>query len=221
MVAALSDRYRPQTLADLRGQPVVVCQLREWLKDPCSQAFLFEGGTGVGKTSAAHAFARELGVDVANGPFGGLYEIASGEQTGESVRALVRNLEHWPMTGSGWRVAIVNEADCSTPGAQHVWLDALEALPERCVVIFTTNDAGAMPARWRDRCERVTFNDTTRKLKEAAQAMIAEVWALEGGGASYVPTVDDLGGIEEGKLSFRRVLQNLGPALRRGKAGAA
>ena len=216
--APLVDKYRPRTLADIRGQDDAVRALRAFLSAPTSAAFIFEGATGTGKTSAAFALARELGVDLENDEFGGLHTVASGEQTAETVRNLVRCLSYWPMTGSGWRVAIVNEADIITPGAAHCWLDVLENLPNRTVVVFTTNNVQTMPTRFRDRCEVVSFASSYMLLKEQADAFITEIWQRETGGTE-TPRLDDLTGVvEDGEVSFRRLLQKLQPYVRAGKA---
>jgi len=216
--AILAEKYRPSTLADIRGQEDATRALSLFLSAPASTAFIFEGGTGTGKTSAALALARDLGVDVDQKEFGGLHEISSGEQTAATVRELMANLRHWPMTGSGWRVAIVNEADAVTQGAAYTWLDVLESLPERCVVIFTTNEVSKMPARWRDRCEVVHFASSYRLLRDEANRFLAEIWHKETGGTEQ-PTIDDLSGVvEDDEVSFRRLLQKLQPYVRAGKA---
>lgn len=214
----LAEKYRPRTLSDIRGQEEATRALGLFLASPAKAAFIFEGSTGVGKTSAALALARDLGVDVENAEFGGLYEIASGEQTSSAVRELVADLWTCPMFGSGWKVAIVNEADYITPGAAVVWLDVLEKLPPRVVVVFTTNDVGKIPTRLRDRCEVVSFQSSYMLLKETADAFITEIWQKETGGAE-TPRLDDLAGvIEDGEVSFRRLLQKLQPYVRAGKA---
>lgn len=82
----LIDKYRPRTLSEIRGQDGVVRTLAKFLESPYATAFIFEGETGVGKTSAALALARDLGVPVDQKEIGGLYQIPSGEQTGETVR---------------------------------------------------------------------------------------------------------------------------------------
>ena len=105
----LSEKYRPQTLADIVGQSWGVEQLQEYVQAPVPTAFLFEGATGTGKTSAALALAADLGVDLAAGPPGGLHQIASGEQTGQSVRDKMSGLRFYTSSGSGWKVLIVNE----------------------------------------------------------------------------------------------------------------
>src|ERR1043166_8746291 len=107
MTAPLPDKYRPQRLADVAGQAPVVRQLAAFAADPYPAAFLFHGPTGTGKTSCACALAAELGVDVAQGELGGLWSIASGEQTAASVRAALSGLATAPWYGSGWRVLVV------------------------------------------------------------------------------------------------------------------
>jgi hypothetical protein len=218
-ITNLSEKYRPETLADIRGQASAVSQLRSFLAAPSSAAFVFEGGTGTGKTSAALAFARELGVDVANEGFGGLYVVPSGEQTAGTIRDLVAALGHWPMTGSGWRVAIVNEADLVSQAAAFTWLDVLENLPPRTVVVFTTNNPEKLSERFRDRCETVVFESSALVLTNEARAFVAEVWAAEVG-TGGAPTLETLGAIADGCISFRRLLARLNPLVRAARAAA-
>src|SRR5262249_59304853 len=134
---------------------------------PCPCAFLFDGDTGTGKTSAALLLAEALGVVVAEERFGGLHQIASGEQSGQTVRDKMRGLRCRPFFGSGWQVLVVNEADVMTASASIIWLDALEDLPPRCVVIFTTNNAAGMPAPLPARRERMTFEGAALLLRPA------------------------------------------------------
>jgi hypothetical protein len=56
--------------------------------------------------------------------------------------------------GSGWNVGIINEeSDRMALSVESVWLDALEHLPPKAVVVFTTNDPGRLSRRFRDGCE--------------------------------------------------------------------
>jgi hypothetical protein len=213
-VQPLTDKYRPQVLADVLGQPWVTDQLSEFVARPYSCAFLFGGDTGTGKTSTALVLAAELGVDVDAGEFGGLWQIASGEQTGQSVREMMAGLRVRPWSGSGWKGLIVNEADAMTPNAAYIWLDALENLPLNCVVIFTTNHASKLPARLRDRCEGFHFESGALLTMPAVQELIGKVWAAEGG-VGPAPDAHDLGVTDEaGNVSFRRAIQKLAPLLR-------
>lgn len=208
---SLVEKYRPRTLADVRGQEQVVAPLRRFLANPTTGAFIFEGGTGTGKTSAAIAFARELGVEVDQPQVGGLYQIPSGEQTGEMVRDLVRSLSLTPMMGSGWKVVIVNEADYMSQSAAQIWLDVLENLPRRSIVIFTTNHLGKLPLRFRDRCVTYHFESSFLLLRRKLEQFLADVWKAETG-RSDVPRLEVMDLVdEEGSTSFRRLLQSIQP----------
>src|SRR5437763_1970603 len=81
-------------LADVLGQPAVVSGLATFAAAPYPTSFLFAGESGTGKTSAAHALARELGIDADSEEMGGLYEVPSGELTADAVRAAMKNLHY-------------------------------------------------------------------------------------------------------------------------------
>jgi hypothetical protein len=211
----LTDKYRPACLADLHGQSWIVHQLEIFLEQPYSAAFLFHGATGTGKTSAALALARQLGVAVNEEELGGLFQIASGEQTAESVRTAMSHLRFKPLVGSGWRVLIVNEADMMSSAAAFVWLDALENLPPQTLVIFTTNNAKKIPARLADRCEAFAFESKLLAIRHDLQAFARRVW-IEENGIGECPPVEDFGTLQDdnGDCSFRRLLQLMTPRLR-------
>lgn len=210
----LIDKYRPRAIREILGQPWLVHQLELYLERPYPCAFLFAGGTGTGKTSAALALAESLGVDVEQEEFGGLHQIASGEQTGESVRSKISAMRVRPFMGSGWKVLIVNEADCMTANAAQVWLDALESLPPQTVIVFTTNSAGRLPARLRDRCEGFAFESGLLSLRPYLQDLADRIWATEVGGEC--PPVEAFGPLvdENGDASFRRLIQRMAPYVR-------
>ncbi len=205
----LVKRYAPQTLDAILGQRLVVSCLRRFVQLPYSAAFLFEGGTGVGKTSTALALAAELGCDVAAGDLGGLQVVASGEQTADAVREAMSFLHFVPMKGSGWKVLVVNEADRMSTAAETIWLDALERLPGRSLVVFTTNHAAKLSDRFRDRCVVFHFAGEAKTLHGDASRLLARVWRdCTGTGIPAAKVRRLLREAErDGTLSFRRVLQ--------------
>ena len=212
----LTDKYRPQRLADLRGQAGVVRGLAGFVRRPASSAFIFDGTPGTGKTSAALALARELGVDVDKREWGGLHEVASGELTAETVRELFgTTLRYTSWHGSGWKVVVCNEADNMSDKAAFLFLDVLEHLPAKVVVIFTTNAIDKLPRRLRERCECHTFASRVSPEAEAeAQALIDHVWTMELG-HNHSPRLADLTGWKEGgAVSFRGVVRALEPLIR-------
>jgi replication-associated recombination protein RarA len=216
--ANLPGKYRPASLDQIRGQPGIVQSLTAFAKSPASAAFVFAGGTGVGKSAMAQCLASALGCEVAEGEFGGLLEIPSGQQDGRAVDDLSSSLALIPLMGSGWRVAIINEADRMTEQAEAVWLDVLERLPPRCVICFTTNDLGRLSDRLLHRCEVFAFESDAKKLRPAIVQLAKQVWKAETGKAlRSVP--ENLGVFDtfSGQASFRLALQQLAGLIRSGR----
>ena len=214
---SLAERYRPTSLDCVWGQEPVVKFLRAFASAPYPTALIFEGETGTGKTSAALALADALGCDMTQKPpeFGGVQTIASGEQSAEAVREAYRKMWNTPFYGSGWKVVIVNEADRMARPAETIWLDVLEAIPARTVVIFTTNEADRLSPRFRDRCTRLAFESDADKLRASATAFATAVWKAETGKQPAAARVQQIVRSAEagGHTSFRRVAQELTVAL--------
>ena len=211
--ASLVVKYRPRRLADVLGQLHVTEAMKNFTRAPYPTAFLFAGETGVGKTSAAIALAHELGVQVEDDELGGLYDLASGEQTGDSVRKIKAQLRLRPLFGSGWRVLVVNECDRMSHGAEATWLDVLERIPEHVVIVFTTNVDNKLSRRFMDRCEFFHFTSETERLRPYLADLAKRVWKEEGL-AGEPPYLDKLGlpcldGPDALHASFRLLLQQM------------
>ena len=214
-VASMVERYRPTALDALWGQERVVKVLRAFAASPSPSAFIFEGATGTGKTSAALALAAALGCDLEQSDFGGVQTIASGEQNADAVRDTFRSASLCPMYGSGWKVVIVNEADRMGLPAETIWLDRLEALPRRTVIVFTTNSLERMSQRFIDRCTLLKFESQAKALKPAMIEFARAVWQAETGrelpGGRAAELVER--SVVDGELSFRRVVQTVAMAI--------
>src|SRR5262245_3924 len=222
---SLLTKYRPKTLKDVLGQPDVVRALALYAQAPYSAAMLFHGESGVGKTSAAYALARDLGCDVDEGPLGGFHEIPSGEMDAAAVRDHLGRLTLGTLFGSGWRVLVANEADRMSKPAETIWLDGLEHLPARSTVVFTTNQPERLSPRFRDRCEVYAFESDPDRLQPALQALARRVWKAEGL-KGKPPGLDclgmpTLGSLETMHASFRLALQQVGRLVREARAGGS
>jgi replication-associated recombination protein RarA len=212
---ALTEKYRPASLGAIWGQDAVVKVLRKFTANPHPAAFIFEGETGTGKTSAALALAAALGCDLDQKEFGGVRSIASGEQSADAVRDAYRQMFNIPWHGSGWKVVICNEADRMARPAETIWLDVLEAIPAKTVIIFTTNEADRLSQRFLDRCTRLAFESDADKLRASAISLAAAVWKAETGKRLDAAKVQQIVAATEaqGQLSFRRLMQQLTVAL--------
>jgi hypothetical protein len=216
-------KYQPRTLADILGQAGVVRSLKQYITHPYSTAMLFHGDPGIGKTAAAHALARELGCAVEDDWLGGLFEVASGALTGPAARNMLDTLQQRPLMGSGWKVALCNEADRMTEAAETIFLDGLERLPPKTVVVFTTNAPEHLTQRLRDRCECYAFEGGADHLRPHIRKLAARVWKAEGC-QGLIPGLEQLGmptlqGPDAMFASFRLALQQLAQLVREYLAG--
>ena len=197
-----TEKYRPKTLDGLYGQFEAVMCLREYVETPYPEAFLFEGDTGTGKTSAAMALANELGVDMK----WNFHKIESGTADAKAVEEAVNSMRYSVGQG-GYRMILVDEADTMTAKAKEMFLSVLEEIPGRNVIVFTTNHPDRMPRRFLDRCMRVKFSSDPILLRQDAEALLAEIWTAEGMPGQPFQIQDNPDVIVDGALSFRRVVQ--------------
>jgi hypothetical protein len=208
------SRHRPARLADIYGQSPIIRSLTAFAAAPHSNAFIFAGSSGVGKTAAAWALANELGCDP---DWGGVIEITSGTQDGRAVENPLRRMTLRPMGGSGWKDVIINEADRMTPQAEVMWLDGLERLPSKTVVIFTTNNLHKLTDRFVRRCELQRFDATSDEFRDGMVDVVRQVWKQETGrDLDTIP--HDLGKFElaSDEYSIALALQQIAPYLHTG-----
>jgi hypothetical protein len=201
-VQNLLQRYRPTCLDEVLGQDEVVRH----------------GETGIGKSAAAFALAHDLGIAVEEEEMGGLYEIRSGELSVDEVKARLHNLWLRPLFGNGWKMLVCNESDRASKPAETIFLDGLEKLPPKSLVIFTTNEIERHSQRFRNRCEEFAFTCEVHKLRPAIRALARKIWAAEVGEGDP-PMIDmlglpKLGDVSSMHCSLRLAVQELQRLIR-------
>ena len=165
----LVEELRPRVLADLVGLVKVKAALTKWLKAPRSQAFLFVGPPGVGKTVAAECLARELNATT--------WTVNSQECKVETLQDLCFHMSFVPASGlNGFHCAIINEACLMSTAAENFLLSKLcEGMMKNVVWIFTSNDADTkLSERFLSRCLRMDFNSYGSNSE--IEARLRETW---------------------------------------------
>lgn len=187
----LARKYRPQTFADLVGQPTVTKTLTQALATKrLAQAYLFTGQRGVGKTSAARIFAKCL--NCAKGPTAtpcnacpSCTQIVQGssldviEIDGASNRGIdeIRNLREtvpFAPTSGAFRLYIIDEVHMLTTEAFNALLKTLEEPPAHVKFIFATTAVHKVPPTILSRCQRFDFRRIEASEIVAALTAIAK-----------------------------------------------
>ena len=141
------------------------------LVDGPAHAYLFHGPRGVGKRTAAVAFAGELLGDaerVARGSHPDLYVLEPvGDQIRiDAIRELHHDLHMRPFE-AGRRVYLVAGADLMNEDAADALLKDLEEPPEYAVIILLVAELPRLPETIRSRCQLVPFRRLSPRALEA------------------------------------------------------
>lgn len=162
------------------GQKSVVQTLRNAIKtNRVTQAYLFSGMRGTGKTTAARILAKAL--NCANGPTPtpcnacescleikedrsiDVLEIDGASNRGiDDIRALREGLKYKPIR-SRYKIIIIDEVHQVTGPAFNALLKTLEEPPENTVFIFATTEFSKVPPTIVSRCQHFEFKKISQK----------------------------------------------------------
>lgn len=173
-----TEQYRPRTLGEVAGHADVVRELRSYVATRDPPHLLFYGPAGTGKTSAAHAFAREI-----LGPWFGVdfLEVnASDDRSLTALRAKVipfARLRPW----NGIHVVFLDEADGLAPDAQDALRRPMELYASTTRFVLAANKAEEkLSEAIFSRCRALKFwplqpRDVLGRLRQIAAAEEADV----------------------------------------------
>ena len=181
---ALYRKFRPLRFDEIVGQEHIVKTLKnELINDRVGHAYLFNGGRGTGKTSAAKILARAVNClnpkdgepcnecvvckAALDGSLTDIVEMdAASNNSVEDVRAIRDEVNFLP-TVAKYRVYIIDEVHMLSTGAFNALLKTLEEPPAHVKFILATTEPQKLPATILSRCQRFDFkkisNDNIEK----------------------------------------------------------
>ena len=184
---ALYRKFRPIKFNEIVGQDHIIKTIKnQIIADRVGHAYLFNGGRGTGKTSAAKILARAINcLNPQNGEPCNECEICKGALDGsltdivemdaasnnsvEDVREIREAVNFLP-TRAKYRVYIIDEVHMLSTGAFNALLKTLEEPPEHVKFILATTEPQKIPATILSRCQRFDFKrvpneDIIKRLK--------------------------------------------------------
>lgn len=171
---ALYREFRPKTFSEMVGQEHITKTLKnQIIANRVGHAYLFNGGRGTGKTSAAKILARainclnpkdgepcnecEICKGILSGAITDVVEMdAASNNSVEDIRAIREEVNFLP-TIAKYRVYIIDEVHMLSTGAFNALLKTLEEPPEHVKFILATTEPQKLPATILSRCQRFDF----------------------------------------------------------------
>jgi len=171
---ALYRKYRPLRFDEMVGQAHITKTLKnQIMANRIGHAYLFNGGRGTGKTSAAKVFARavnclhpqdgepcnecEICKAALEGSLTDIVEMdAASNNSVEDIRSIRDEVNFLP-TLAKYRVYIIDEVHMLSTGAFNALLKTLEEPPAHVKFILATTEPQKLPATILSRCQRFDF----------------------------------------------------------------
>lgn len=168
---ALYRKFRPLIFSEIVGQEHITRTLKnQIIAGRVGHAYLFNGGRGTGKTSAAKILARainclnpkdgepcnecEICKGAINGSLTDIVEMdAASNNSVEDIRSIREEVNFLP-TKAKYRVYIIDEVHMLSTGAFNALLKTLEEPPEHVKFILATTEPQKLPATILSRCQR-------------------------------------------------------------------
>jgi len=158
-----TEKYRPASLSELRGNDKAREGLREWAEtwDDHHKAVILHGPPGIGKTSAAHALAADKGWPT-------IELNASDSRTKDVIeRVAGEAAKSGTLTGGGdgRRLLIMDEADNIHGNADRGGSQAITSLVKEASqpMILIANEFYEMANGLRNACEDVEFRGVSKR----------------------------------------------------------
>ena len=170
-VAIWTEKYRPKTFEEVKGQKEIVERLKAFVKQKNIPHLLFAGPPGVGKTTLALVIARELFGD--NWRENILELNASDERGIDVIRGKVKDFARTKAIGDvPFKIIYLDEADALTREAQQALRRIMENYTATCRFILGCNYSSKIIEPIQSRCTVFRFKPLSEQdIKELVKSV--------------------------------------------------
>ena len=169
-----AEKYRPQSLKEIVGNKKAVQDLRAWAEEwlsgmPEKRAVILYGPAGVGKTSSAHALARDLGWEV-------IELNASDQRTAGVIEKVAGSAASMNTFFGGKRLIILDEADNLHGNADRGGMRAITGIVRSTLqpIVLIANDIYGLSSTLRNLCLEIKFGSVQSRSMIPALKKVCE-----------------------------------------------
>ncbi|MBW2970258.1 replication factor C small subunit [Candidatus Woesearchaeota archaeon] len=170
--AIWTEKYRPKTFDDIKGQGEIVSKLKAFVKQRNLPHLLFAGPAGVGKSTIALVIARTLFGEVYRD---NLLELNASDERGiDIVRNKVKDFARTKAIGNvPFKIIFLDECDALTKEAQQALRRTMENHTATCRFILAANYSSKIIDPIQSRCAIFRFKPLPKEqLLEYIQKIV-------------------------------------------------